>query len=55
MLVIMNNEGTQKAQKQAEQAKDRERMARILKEDKMKTARRGNSRLSPTLPRQESK
>jgi hypothetical protein len=35
----MNNEETYKAKKLAEQAKDRERMARILKEDKGKATR----------------
>ncbi|HEY2498527.1 MAG TPA: hypothetical protein VGK24_15810 [Candidatus Angelobacter sp.] len=35
----MNNEETYKAKKLAEQAKDRERMARILKEDKIKATR----------------
>jgi hypothetical protein len=35
----MNNEETYKAKKLAEQAKDRERMARIVKEDKRKPNR----------------
>ena len=35
----MNNEETYKAKKLAEQAKDRERMARIVNEDKRKPTR----------------
>jgi hypothetical protein len=35
----MNNEETYKAKKLAEQAKDRERMARIVKEDKREATR----------------
>jgi hypothetical protein len=35
----MNNEQANKAKKLAEQAKDRERMARIVKEERQKTTR----------------
>ncbi len=37
--IFMNNEQTNKAKKLAEQAKDRERMARIVKEEKQNTTR----------------